>query len=377
MKNLTLTLLSAMLLASCANRPAQHSTLSGLDPARFTTTLDGAPVALYTLTNASGMEVCVTNLGGRIVSAMVPDRDGVMHDVVLGFDNAADYAAISNNFGATIGRYANRIGAGRFTLDGNVFQLPLNNGPNTLHGGTVGWDARVWEVTAETPNSLEMTLTSPDADQNFPGNVTARVSFTLTDENAIDINYSAVTDKPTVINMTNHSYFNLSGDPSRIATDHILWIDADGFTPIDPTSIPTGEITPVASTPMDFTVPKAIARDIDADTEQLRNGRGYDHNWVLNTAGDINRPAARLTSPVTGIVLEVYTTEPGLQIYTGNFLDGSITGKGGVVYNRRASVCLETQKYPDTPNKPDWPTARVDPGQTYTSRCVYKFLTEN
>jgi aldose 1-epimerase len=308
---------------------------------------------------------------------MVPDREGKMRDVVLGFSNIDDYINIPSDFGAAIGRYANRIANGRFTIDEQTTELPQNNNGHTLHGGPGGWHTKVFGANQTSPASLELTLVSPDGDQSFPGNVTAKVTYTLTDDNAIDIKYSAVTDRPTVINMTNHSYFNLSGDPATLATGQILYVNADGFTPADATLIPTGEIAPVAGTPMDFTAPKLIGRDIDAtDFEQIKLGGGYDHNYVLNTAGDISQPAARLESPASGIAMEVYTNEPGIQVYSGNFLDGTVTGKGGVAYKRRAAVCLETQHYPDSPNRPDWPSVVLRPGETYHSECVYKFYVE-
>lgn len=243
-----------------------------------------------------------------------------------------------------------------------------------MHGGPQGWQYQVYDANIIDNTTLESTRLSPDGDENFPGNVTAKVTFKLSDDNALDIKYSATTDKKTIINMTNHSYFNLSGDPSQPATDHILYVNADNYTPVDSTFMTTGEIIPVKDTPMDFITPKAIGQDITKyDFVQLKNGNGYDHNWVLNTNGDITKPAARLTSPQSGITLEVYTNEPGIQVYTGNFLDGSIQGKKGITYNQRASVCLETQHYPDSPNKPQWPSVILEPGQTYNSECIFKF----
>ena len=323
------------------------------------------------------MEVCITNFGGRIVSIMVPDKNGKMQDVVLGFDSIADYINVPSDFGASIGRYANRINQGRFVLDGDTIQLPPNNFGHCLHGGPKGWQYQVYEANLIDPTTLELTLISPDGDANFPGNVTAKVTYQLTDDNAIDIKYSATTDKKTIINMTNHSYFNLAGDPSKTSTDNIMYVNADYYTPVDSTFMTTGEIAPVKDTPMDFTTPKAVGKDINNyDFVQLKNGNGYDHNWVLNTKGDISQVAARLTSPETGITLEVYTNEPGIQVYTGNFLDGTVSGKKGIVYNQRASVCLETQHYPDSPNKADWPSVVLEPGQTYNSECIFKFSTE-
>ena len=373
-KQILLVGLSTLMLMACQQKPDKVSTLSGLDPVKFSTEVNHSQTNLYTLKNKSGMEVCITNFGGRIVSIMVPDKDGKMQDVVLGFDNIDDYIRIPSDFGASIGRYANRIAQGRFVLDNDTIQLPQNNFGHCLHGGPQGWQYQVYDANLIDNTTLELTRLSPDGDENFPGNVTAKVTFKLSDDNALDIKYSATTDKKTIINMTNHSYFNLSGDPSQPATDHILYVNADNYTPVDSTFMTTGEIIPVKDTPMDFITPKAIGQDITKyDFVQLKNGNGYDHNWVLNTNGDITKPAARLTSPQSGITLEVYTNEPGIQGYTGNFLDGSIQGKKGITYNQRASVCLETQHYPDSPNKPQWPSVILEPGQTYNSECIFKF----
>ena len=373
-KQILLVGLSTLMLMACQQKPDKVSTLSGLDPVKFSTEVNHSQTNLYTLKNKSGMEVCITNFGGRIVSIMVPDKDGKMQDVVLGFDNIDDYIHIPSDFGASIGRYANRIAQGRFVLDNDTIQLPQNNFGHCLHGGPQGWQYQVYDANLIDNTTLELTRLSPDGDENFPGNVTAKVTFKLSDDNALDIKYSATTDKKTIINMTNHSYFNLSGDPSQPATDHILYVNADNYTPVDSTFMTTGEIIPVKDTPMDFITPKAIGQDITKyDFVQLKNGNGYDHNWVLNTNGDITKPAARLTSPQSGITLEVYTNEPGIQVYTGNFLDGSIQGKKGITYNQRASVCLETQHYPDSPNKPQWPSVILEPGQTYNSECIFKF----
>lgn len=320
--------IAALMLSACNNKPAQELTLSGLNPVNFQTEVNNAKTDLYTLKNKSGMEVCITNFGGRIVSIMVPDKNGNMQDVVLGFDSIADYVNIPSDFGASIGRYANRINQGRIVLDGDTIQLPQNNFGHCLHGGPKGWQYQVYEANPIDETTLELTRISPDGDENFPGNVTAKVLFKLTDDNAIDIKYSATTDKKTVINMTNHSYFNLSGNPSKAATDHILYVNADNYTPVDSTFMTTGEIVTVKDTPMDFTTPKTIGQDItNFDFVQLKNGNGYDHNWVLNTNGDIAQLAAKLTSPESGITLEVYTNEPGIQVYTGNFLDGTVIGK--------------------------------------------------
>lgn len=367
-------LASVMLLASaCTGKQASEKTASGLEPANFRTEVDGKQTDLFVLKNKNGMEVCITNFGGRIVSVMVPDKDGVMRDVVLGFDSIQDYIKFPSDFGATIGRYANRINQGKITVDGVEYQLPRNNYGHCLHGGPKGYQYQVFDARQLSDRVLELTYLSKDGEEGFPGNLTCKVTFSLTDDDAIDIRYSAETDRTTVVNMTNHSYFNLDGDPSKSNLDYLLTIDADAYTPVDSTFMTTGEIVSVEGTDMDFRTPTAIGARIDNDFEQLKNGKGYDHNWVLNTKGDITRPCATLESPVTGIVLDVYTNEPGIQIYAGNFLDGTLTGKKGIVYGHRASVCLETQKYPDTPNKPEWPSALLKPGEKYDSHCIYRF----
>ena len=334
---------------------------------------------LYTIKNDSGMEVSITNYGGRVVSIVVPDRNGKPRDVVLGFDDLKDYYPSRNetDFGASIGRYANRIKDGKITIEGKEYQLPRNNFGHCLHGGTRGWQYQFYNLVEKSGNSLKLERISADGDQNFPGNVRACVTFTVTDDNALDIRYEATTDAPTFINMTNHSYFNLSGEPDKysVAADE-LFINASAYTPVDSTFMTTGEILPVEGTPMDFRVAKPVGQDIDADFEQLHFARGYDHNWVLDTDGDDTVPAAELFCPASGIVMKVYTDEPGIQVYSGNFLDGTVTGKGGIVYNFRHAICLETQKFPDSPNKPEWPSALVKPGETYTSHCVFAFGTK-
>ena len=371
MKRFSMWALSALLLASCAT--GEKPTASGLLKSNFQTEVDGKKTDLFVLRNANNMEVCITNFGGRIVSVMVPDREGVMRYVVLGFDSIRDYITIPSDFGASIGRYANRINQGRFTLDGVEYVLPRNNYGHCLHGGPNGFQYQVYDARQTGPQELEFTYLSKDGEEGFPGNITCKVLMTLTDDNAIDIRYEAETDQPTIVNMTNHSYFNLDGDAGS-NSDHLLTIDADYYTPVDSTFMTTGEIAPVEGTPMDFRTATPVgARIDDFDFVQLKNGNGYDHNWVLNTQRDITHKCVTLESPKTGIVLDVYTNEPGIQVYAGNFLDGTIMGKKGIVYNQRASVCLETQKYPDTPNKPDWPSAVLRPGEKYNSHCVFKF----
>ena len=376
MKKLCVWAVAALLMAACTPK-AEKATDSGLLQSNFRTEVDGKKTDLYILRNKNNMEVCITNFGGRIVSVMVPDKDGQMRDVVLGFDSIQDYISKPSDFGASIGRYANRINQGKFTLDGVEYQLPRNNYGHCLHGGPQGFQYRVYDAVQLNPQELQLTYVAKDGEEGFPGNITCKVLMKLTDDNAIDIQYEAETDKPTIVNMTNHSYFNLDGDAGSNA-EHLLTIDADYYTPVDSTFMTTGEIVPVEDTPMDFRTPMPVGERInDFDFVQLKNGNGYDHNWVLNAKGDITRKAATLESPKTGIVLDVYTDEPGIQVYAGNFLDGSLTGKKGITYNQRASVCLETQKYPDTPNKPEWPSAVLRPGETYNSHCIFKFSVDN
>ena len=365
-------------MATFACTPQQEAlTQSGLNPKNFQAEVNGKQTQLYTLTNANGMEVCITNFGGRIVSIMVPDKNGTMTDVVLGFDSIADYQNIPSDFGASIGRYANRINKGQITIDGTLIQLPTNNFGHCLHGGPTGWQYQVYEASQSNDSTIVLTINSADGDNNFPGNVTAHVTYSLTADNAVDISYDATTDKTTVINMTNHSYFNLNGDPSKPATDNILYIASDSITPVDSTFMTNGTMMAVKGTPFDFNTPKPIAPSVTGfDNEQVKFGNGFDHNWVLSTKGDITKPAAKLTSPATGISLTVYTDEPGIQVYTGNFLDGTVKGKKGIVYPQRASVCLETQHYPDSPNKPQWPSVLLKPGETYHSHCIFKFGVE-
>ena len=375
MKKLCVWAVAALLMAACTPK-AEKATDSGLLQSNFQMEVNGKKTDLYTLRNKNNMEVCITNFGGRIVSVMVPDKDGQMRDVVLGFDSIQDYVSKPSDFGASIGRYANRINQGKFTLDGTEYQLPQNNYGHCLHGGPQGFQYRVFDAVQPNPQELELTYVAEDGEEGFPGNITCKVLMKLTDDNAIDIRYEAETDKPTIVNMTNHSYFNLDGDAARNEA-HLLTIDADYYTPVDSTFMTTGEIAPVEGTPMDFRTPTPVgARINDYDFVQLKNGNGYDHNWVLNTKGDVTRKCATLESPLTGIVLDVYTNEPGIQVYAGNFLDGSLTGKKGITYNQRASVCLETQKYPDTPNKAEWPSAVLRPGEKYTSQCIFKFSVD-
>lgn len=375
--------LAALSLASCGSgKETQQFTKSGLDPKNFEAVFNGDSTRLVTLSNASGMEVCITNFGGRIVSISVPDKDGVFQDVVLGFDSVQSYFPANNktDFGAAIGRYANRINQGKFVLDGDTIQLPRNNFGHCLHGGTemgtLGWQYRVYKVEEYNDSSLTISIDSPDGDNQFPGNVKAFVTYTLRGDNSLRIDYKATTDKPTIINMTNHSYFNLSGDPELSVLDENVWINASNYTPVDSTFMTTGEIAGVKDTPFDFTVEKLLGKDITSDFVQIKYGNGYDHNFVLDADGDLSKPAARVSDPRSGIVLEVFTNEPGIQFYTGNFLDGTVKGKKAKIYNQRHGLCLETQKYPDTPNKPQWPSCVLRPGEEYNSTCIFKFSTK-
>ena len=378
---LTSTAVRANVMGSQLTNNSNNLTLSGLDPAHFESNIEGRATHLYTMRNSKGMEVCITNFGARIVSIMVPDRKGVMHDVVLGFDNIAQYADrvnFASDFGAAIGRYANRINKGQITVDGKTIQLPQNNYGHCLHGGPTGWQYQVYDGRQLNDSTLQLTLLSPDGDNNFPGAVTAIVTYTLTHDNAIDIRYEATTTKKTVINMTNHSYFNLNGDPSHDGENQMLYINADRYTPADTTYMTTGEELSVAGTPMDFRRFTALSKDINNQQfDMTRNAHGFDHNWCLNTwhkgKGNDKVVAAALYSPTTGIRLDVYTDEPGIQIYTGNFLKASFAAKHGLRYPRHASVCLETQHFPDSPNKPQWASPWLEPGQKYTSHCRYQF----
>lgn len=357
------------------------ATRSGLYPNDFEANINGKRTHLYTLSNSKGMEVCLTNFGARIVSIMVPDRRGTLRDVVLGYDNIAqyaDYQHFGSDFGAAIGRYANRINQGRIIVDGKTVQLPRNNYGHCLHGGFTGWQYQVYDGKQLNDSTVEMSLVSPDGDNAFPGTVRATVRYTLTADNAIDIRYEATTDKKTVINMTNHSYFNLNGNPSQHCENQLLYINADRYTPADTTYMPTGQMQKVSGTPMDFRKPTPLSKDINNQRFAMtRNAHGFDHNWCLNTwhngQPDESTVAASLYSPKTGIMLQVYTNEPGIQVYTGNFLDASFAGKHGYRYPKHSAVCMETQHYPDSPNHPEWPSTWLETGKKYSSHCIYKF----
>ena len=347
----------------------------------FGKTPDGQPADLYVLTNKSGAEVSITNYGGAVVSIKVPDRNGKLADVVLGYDNVDGYVNDKSHFGGIIGRYGNRIAHAQFLLDGKTYTLAKNNGENTLHGGVKGFDKALWAARilhGKDAQSLELSYVSKDGEEGFPGNLNVSVIYTLKDDNALSVAYVATTDKKTVLNLTNHSYFNLAGQGSGDILSHLLMIQADKFTPVDAALIPTGELRGVAGTPFDFRKPTAIGARINQDDEQLKLGGGYDHNFVLRPVPESLEflGAARVVEQTSGRVLEVFTTEPGVQFYTGNFLDGKTPGKGGVAYPRRNAFCLETQHFPDSPNQPKFPSTVLNPGVRYHSVTTYKFSVE-
>jgi aldose 1-epimerase len=344
----------------------------------FGKTKDGQSVEIYTLTNANGVEARITTYGGIIVSLKTPDRAGKLDDIVLGFDSLDEYLKGHPFFGAIAGRYANRIAKGRFTLNGAEYKLAVNNGENSLHGGIVGFDKVVWKakpVPAKDGVALELAYLSKDGEEGYPGNLSVKIVYALTDKNELRINYSATTDKDTVINLTNHSYFNLAGQGSGDILNHQLTLNAKSFTPVDSTLIPTGELRPVKGTPFDFTQPTAIGARVNQDDEQLKFGGGYDHNFVVDGQTGALRPAAKVSDPSTGRVLEVWTTEPGVQLYIGNFLT-EMKGKAGKTYNKRYGFCLETQHFPDSPNKPNFPSAVLKKGGEYQTTTVFKFSAQ-
>ncbi|QDV54340.1 aldose epimerase family protein [Rosistilla oblonga] len=350
------------------------------NPAAAVEVDDFDSIQLYTLKNRSGMTVSVTNYGAIITSIVVPDRNGKMADVALGYDRVEDYinAVDRPYFGAIVGRYGNRIANGKFTLDGKTYSLATNNNPNHLHGGNIGFDKVVWDAKPiEGQNAIQLSYLARDKEEGYPGNLQIRVTYTLTDDNAILVDYHATTDQATPVNLTQHTYFNLKGEGEGTILDHELMLNADRYTPVDATAIPTGELPAVAGTPMDFTQPKPIGRDIDQENQQLEFGRGFDHNWVLNKPDDNKAMtlAARVYEPTSGRVMEVHTTEPGIQFYCGNFLDGRLIGKAGKPYVHRGGFCLETQHYPDSPNQPDFPSTILRPGKTYQTQTSYRFST--
>jgi aldose 1-epimerase len=369
--------LAAGLVITLFSGCATHNHGGGNAPVQFGTAPDGAPVWLYTLRNQHGMEAHILNYGGIIQSLKVPDRNGNLGDVVLGYDSLGGYLTNSPYFGALIGRYGNRIARGHFTLDGVTYTLATNNYPNSLHGGVKGFDKVIWQATpgsSDTGQTLELTYVSHDGEEGYPGTLTVKAVYTLTEDNTLRLDYTATADRDTVVNLTQHSYFNLAGQGDILG--HIVYLNADAFTPVDSTLITTGELKPVEGTPFDFRTPTAIGARIGQDDEQLKFGNGYDHNWVVNhPTGELGLDA-RVTEPVSGRVLEVWSTEPGLQFYSGNFLDGTITGKGGHVYQFRNGFAMEPQHYPDSPNHDNFPSVVLHPGETYHNTIVYKFLTQ-
>jgi len=344
----------------------------------FDTLLNGKKTMLFTLKNKNGIQVTLTNYGARAVSILVPDKHGKPVDIILGYDNLEGYLHSNDPyFGATVGRYANRIANGKFSIDGKEYTLAINDicGPNHLHGGKMGFTHVVWDAKNVGKNAVEFSYLSNDLEEGYPGNMHVWVTYTLTDDNALQINYRATTDAPTICNLTHHSYFNLNGAGEGDVLGHIMYINADYFTPVDKEQIPTGEIWPVKGTPFDFNMPTAIGARVDADDKQVKLGRGYNHNYVLNkTEGEPVELAVRVYSPVTGIVLEMFTDEPGVQFYSCGFMDGKDIGKGNKAYRCNGAFCLEAQHFPDSPNQANFPTTRLNPGEEYTQSCIYKFL---
>ncbi len=373
MKN-TFIILAIITLFSCSPQPKQPEKIN---EETFAGMVDGKEVKLFTLENANGVLTQITNFGGRVVSLWVPDKNGDFEDIVTGYNTLDDYLNSKEiYYGALIGRYGNRIAKGQFVLNDTVYSLVQNNDLNHLHGGTKGFNDVVWEASQPDGQSLVLQYTSPHMEEGYPGNLDVKVQYQLTNENELKIEYWATTDRPTPVNLTHHSFFNLKGDGNGTINDHILQINADFYTPVDEGLIPTGEIAPVEGTPMDFRAPTAIGERVDDDFEQLKYGLGYDHNWVLIPAESGLNFAARVVEPASGRTMEVYTNEPGLQFYGGNFLDGTDTGKYGKSYEFRSSFCLETQHFPDSPNQPDFPSTILKPGEEYYSVCVYKFGVE-
>ncbi len=366
-------LAAALAVAGAAQtRPTSSPRNNRVQKQAFGKLPDGTPVDIYTLSNAQGMQARIMTYGGAVVSLTAPDRAGRYADVVLGMDNLEGYLKPVPYFGALIGRYGNRIGHAQFQLDGKTYHLPKNDGENTLHGGTRGFDKRVW-TARETEGGLELAYVSADGEEGFPGKLTAKVVYRVTAANELRIEYTATTDKDTVVNLTNHTYFNLAGQGEGDILGHEVTIHASRFTPVDQGLIPTGELRPVEGTPFDFRRAAAIGTRVAAKDQQIEYGKGIDHNWVLDGSG--MRVAAEVYEPKTGRAMQVLTDQPGLQFYSGNFLDGTIRGKGGKVYGHRSAFCMETQHFPDSPNKPEFPTTELRPGQTYHTVTVYRFLS--
>ncbi len=358
--------------------PVKNDSVTQISVTAYQQEVKGKKVDLYVLTNKNKMSVYVTNYGGRIVSVNVPNKSGSFTDVVLGYDSLKHYFDRKENyFGALIGRYGNRIAKGKFELDGKTYQLAINNAPNTLHGGPTGFHNQVWDAKQLDSQSLELSYVSKDMEEGYPGMLTVKVLYRLTDDNSIEISYQATTDKKTILNLTNHSYFNLNGAGSGTINDHLLTINADKFTPVDSTLIPTGVLADVAGTAFDFRKPRAIGDSVNSNSEQIKNGKGYDHNFVLNrkSVSDMEL-AATVYSKVSGIKLEVFTQEPGIQFYGGNFLDSSLLGKKELHYSFRTAFCLETQHFPDAPNRISFASTVIVPGKSYNTKTIYKFSVQ-
>lgn len=353
-------------------------TKSGLKVEHFKKIVDDKKTNLFVLTNKNGCELAITNFGAKIVSLMVPDNNGKLIDVVTGHGTIEEYLTSEEPyFGAICGRTANRIAEGTFTLEGKTYKLAINNGPNSLHGGIKGFNAVAWTVKEVTTNAIKLQYLSKDGEEGYPGNLTVTVTYTITNSNSVIIDYKATTDKPTILNLTNHSYFNLSGAGDPTVTDHVLTINADSYLPTDATSIPYGDAEKVEGTPMDFTTPHTIGSRINEDFQQLMYGKGYDHTYILNKKyKDEFAFCARCESPKTGIIMEVYTTEPGMQLYTGNWMTDKLTGKNGLKYPERSAVCFETQHYPDSINKPSYPSTELHPGEVFSSKTSFNFKTK-
>jgi len=366
-----------LVLFSCNQKKENISLKAKVDPKKFEAIIDGKKTKLYVLKNKNGLEATFTNFGQRLVSLMVPDRNGVFDDVVLGFSKLEGYKTKRGNyFGATIGRYGNRIENGEFVIDKVKYTLAVNNGKNHIHGGLKGFNNVVWDAKQTNSNEIEFTRISPDMEEGYPGNLTVSVHYKLTDDNELQINYKATTDKPTIVNLTNHSFFNLAGEGNGDVNNHLLTINADSYTPVNQDLIPTGEILEVKGTPFDFTTEKPIGQDLDREHQQLEYSKGYDQNFVLNGAPKNNNGlvlAAKVTEPNSGRVMEVFTNEPGIQFYESNFLDGGAMGKSGKPYIYRGALCLETQHFPNSPNQPNFPSTLLRPNEVYLSTCVYKF----
>ncbi|QGY44968.1 galactose-1-epimerase [Maribellus comscasis] len=368
-------ILAVLVFFSCSQPQPEQPVL--IDEDNFETQHDGKQVDLYTLKNSNGLVAQITNYGGKVVNLWTPDKNGNFGDIVLGFETIDEYFKTSEiYFGSLIGRYGNRIGGGTFSIDSTVYSLEQNNNGNALHGGIKGFNNVVWDANQLDEQTLELNYLSKDMEEGYPGNLNVKVVYKLTNENELKIEYWATTDKATPVNLTHHSFFNLKGAGSGDVNEHIVQINADSYTPVDEGLIPTGEIAPVEGTPMDFGKPTAISERVGDDFEQLKFGNGYDHNWVLNQADNGLTFAAKVLEPNSGRTMEVYTNEPGIQFYGGNFLDGTVTGKEGKIYEFRSALCLETQHFPDSPNKPGFPSAILKPGDEYYSICVYKFGIE-